>query len=69
MITVPRIFNSLLDDSFFDTRNQIAQASGARTDIIENAKDFTIMVDAPGYDKSNFDIEVTDDNYIHVSAS
>ena len=34
----------------------------------EDEKQYTVQVDLPGFQKENFDIEVTDQNMVHIHA-
>eukprot|EP00703_Trepomonas_sp_PC1_P000848 JAP95758.1 Heat shock protein Hsp20 [Trepomonas sp. PC1] len=59
--------HKLLDDDF----SRLAvnhQQQGYQLDIKENDKQYTVLVDLPGYKKENLNIEVTDDNMVHIHA-
>lgn len=69
MMMIPRkrneinLFEDLFEDPFFEKRENKLM----RTDIKENANNYVIEVDLPGYEKENLEIEL-ENGYLKVTA-
>ena len=69
MFMMPRRFNSLFDtDNFMPNLKVQRSQMGCELDVKEDDKQYTIVVDLPGFKQENLDIEVTDENMVHIHA-
>ena len=66
--TIPSIFNRMdtMFDGFLNNHNY-NQAWSPKYDVIENEKDYVILMEVPGIDKKNLKIEVNQDALIIAS--
>ncbi|MBO8473600.1 MAG: Hsp20/alpha crystallin family protein [Bacteroidetes bacterium] len=63
---LPSIFNDIFDDDFMNTNIARSNSTSPAVNIIENEKDFTVEVAAPGLTKNDFKINVTNDNELTI---
>ncbi len=72
MMLVPRndfdLFDEFFGDPFFNppVRNAVP-AKLMKTDIVEHDKNYEVLVDLPGYDKKNIEVNV-DNGYLNIHA-
>ena len=72
MMLVPRNDFDLFDDFFGDpffapTVRNVKSEKLMKTDIVEHDKDYEVLVDLPGYDKKNIEVNV-DNGYLNIHA-
>ena len=68
MFMIPRRFNQMFDiDEMMQPIARQMQAGG-NLDVKEDEKQFTLQIDLPGYTQEELDVEVTDDNMVHIHA-
>ena len=60
---LPEIFNDFFANDWMTRTNATAPA----INVIENDKDYKVEVAAPGMNKDDFKVNVTDDNYLVLS--
>ena len=69
MFMMPRRYDSLFDsDDFLSNLKVQRQQLGCELDVRENDKQYTVVVDLPGFKQENLNIEVTDENMVHIHA-
>ena len=72
MMLMPRsdfdLFDDFFGDSFFSpTVRNVRTEKLMKTDIVEHDKDYEVLVDLPGYDKKNIEVNV-DNGYLNIHA-
>ena len=69
MFMLPHRMGQMLDlDQVFAPLSARQQLCGASLDVAENETQFTVRLDLPGFKQEELDIEVTDENVVHVHA-
>ena len=64
----PHRFNQLFGtDTDFSSIAQKQHQDG-KLDVKEDETQYTVFVDLPGFQQDNLDIEVTDENMVHIHA-
>src|SRR5574344_2686720 len=57
----PSLFNEIFEDEGY---RRVAGYTSPAINVIENEKDYKVEVAAPGMTKEDFNVNVTDDNYL-----
>ena len=63
---LPSIFNDIFDDAFMNSNIAKLNSTSPAVNIIENEKDFTVEVAAPGLTKSDFKININNDDELTI---
>ena len=63
---LPSIFNDIFDDDFMSNNVARLNSTSPAVNIIENEKDFTVEVAAPGLTKSDFKINIANDDELTI---
>lgn len=63
---LPSIFNDIFDDGFVNGNIMKARTSAPAVNIIENEKDFTVELAAPGLSKDDFKININRDDELVI---
>ncbi len=72
MMLMPRsdfdLFDDFFGDSFFSpTVRNVRAEKLMKTDIVEKDKNYEVLVDLPGYDKNNIEVNV-ENGYLNIHA-
>ena len=72
MMLMPRsdfdLFDDFFGDSFFSpTVRNVRTEKLMKTDIVEKDKNYEVLVDLPGYDKNNIEVNV-ENGYLNIHA-
>ena len=67
MITIPRVFNDFFENDFLGAQREFRQCQQAASDLLETEGEYRLVIDAPGCQKQDFEVELGQGNVLRVS--